>query len=78
MMSRRMKTLLPTTNNLLAPRPSDVHYKDKHIIKHWKQEHYYNRYAELPEGQCVRVQNKPGTKAWEKATVTEVLLLPFL
>ena len=77
MMSRRTKTLLPTTNNLLSPRPSNVHYKEKQIAKQQKQAHYYNRRAkplsQLTEGQSVRVHSKPGTTSWEKGTVTRAL-----
>ena len=75
MMSRRTKILLPTTNNLLAPGHSN--YEEKQIKKQQKQAHYYNRHtkplSELTEGQSVRVQSKPGTKYWEKGTVTRVL-----
>ena len=77
MMSRRTKTLLPTTNNLLAPRPSNVHYKKKQIAKQQKQVHYYNHRAkplsQLTEGQSVRVHSKPSTTSWEKGTVTRAL-----
>ena len=77
MMSRRTKTLLPTSNNLLFPSPSNVHYKEKQTANKRKQAHYYNRRAkplsQLTEGQNVRVRSKPGAASWEKGTVTRVL-----
>ena len=77
MMSRRTKTLLPTTNNLLTPRPSNVYYKEKQIAKQQKQAHYYNRRAkplsQLTEGQSLQVHSKPGATSWEKGTVTRAL-----
>jgi len=79
LMSRRTKTLLPTTTTLLKPEVVDPR-NTKRDIKHsqLKQAMYYNKNAKdlsvLHEGDTVRLQPfKLGDKSWQKGTITRRL-----
>jgi hypothetical protein len=72
-MSRRAKTLIPTSSNLLKPTPCK-HYKEKASQKQLKQAKQYNKRSkplvQIHEGDNVRVYDaKFGT--WEKGIITK-------
>lgn len=76
LMSRRAKTLLPTTQNLLLPRTLNLKSERKELRQcQQAQAKYYNRSARglpsLSEGDVVRMKPfKLGDKSWRKAQVT--------
>ena len=77
LMSRRTKTLLPVTENLLRPQVPDQEEQHRLLCKRQQsQAHYYNRTArDLPKlelGDVVRMKPiKNHERAWRKATVTQ-------
>ena len=76
LMSRRTKTLLPTTQSLLLPRTINLEVEKKELQQcPQAQAKYYNRstkdLASLSEGDVVRMKPlKLGDKSWPKAQVT--------
>lgn len=76
LMSRRTKTLLPTTQSLLLPRTINLEVEKKELRQRQQaQAKYYNRSAKdllsLSEGDVVRMKPfKLGDKSWRKAKVT--------
>ena len=76
-MSRRTKTLLPTTNQLLQPQArKQAEERAKLIERQQKQKWYYDRTAKdlkpLEKGDAVRMKPlRPGEKKWRKALVIE-------
>ena len=76
LMSRRTKTLLPTTQSLLLPRTINLESEKKELRQRQQaQAKYYNRSAKdlpsLSEGDVVRMKPfKLGDKSWRKAQVT--------
>ena len=76
LMSRRTKTLLPTTQSLLLPRTINLEVEKKELRQRQQaQAKYYNRSAKdlpsLSEGDVVRMKPfKLGDKSWCKAKVT--------
>ena len=76
LMSRRTKTLLPTTQSLLLPRTINMESEKKELRQRQQaQAKYYNRSAKdlpsLSEGDVVRMKPfKLGDKSWHKAQVT--------
>ena len=76
LMSRRTKTLLPTTQSLLLPRTINLESEKKELRQRQQvQAKYYNRSARdlpsLSEGDVVRMKPfKLGDKSWRKAQVT--------
>ena len=77
LMSRRTKTLLPTTNQLLQPQArKQAEERAKLIERQQKQKWYYDRTAKdlkpLEKGDAVRMKPlRPGEKKWRKALVIE-------
>ena len=74
LLGRRMKTMIPTTHNLLKPDPDNKNVVDKLKLKQKIQQWYYNRSAKdlpvLEEGDCVRIKpHTMGDKTWKKAEV---------
>ena len=75
-MSRRTKTLLPTTQSLLLPRTINLEVEKKELQQRPQaQGKYYNRSSKdlpsLSEGDVVRMKPfKLGDKSWRKAQVT--------
>ena len=78
-MSRRTKSLLPTTRELLKPKPVDVERERAAMAKRQEnQAKYFNQRVKdlkpLTEGDVVRMQPfRKGKKVWEKGVVTERL-----
>ena len=75
LMSRRTKTLLPTSGNLLKPKVVEGAKKEKEKIKA-KQAQYYNKSAKdlphLNKGDTVRIQPlKDRKRPWLRATVQD-------
>ena len=76
LMSRRTKTLLPTTQSLLLPRTINMECEKKELRQRQQaQAKYYNQSAKdlpsLSEGDVVRMKPfKLGDKSWRKAQVT--------
>ena len=76
LMSRRTKTLLPTTQSLLLPRTVKLESQKKELQQRQQaQAKYYNQTAKdlpsLSEGDVVRMKPfKLGDKSWRKAQVT--------
>lgn len=76
LMSRRTKTLLPTTQSLLLPRTINLEVEKKELRQRQQaQAKYYNRSAKdlpsLSEGDVVRMKPfKLGDNSWRKAKVT--------
>lgn len=76
LMSRRTKTLLPTTQNLLLPKNIDLENEKRELRQHQQvQAKYYKRTARdlpsLAEGDVVRMKPfKLGEKSCRKAQVT--------
>ena len=76
LMSRRTKTLLPTTQSLLLPRTINLEVEKKELPQHQQaQAKYYNQSVKdlpsLSEGDVVRMKPfKLGDKSWCKAKVT--------
>ena len=75
-MSRRTKTLLPTTQSLLLPRTINLEVEKKELQQRPQaQGKYYNRSSKdlpsLSEGDVVRMKPfKLGDKSWRKVQVT--------
>lgn len=75
MLSRRTRTLLPMSSNLLRPSQNDSRNVKKQLAeKQTKQAEYFNKHAHdlppLQEGDIVRISPYKGcNREWEKGTV---------
>ena len=71
--SRRTRTLLPTSPNLLQPAIVSTTERNRQVDNQVRQQFYYDRNAtgmdELVEGDVVRIQPSGTERTWKKAVV---------
>jgi hypothetical protein len=75
MMNRRTRTILPTTNKLLEPRPAQTKHEFEQLeLNQKRQAKYYNEHAHdlpvLKPGDTVRMRPTQG-KTWQEGTITK-------
>eukprot|EP00918_Siedleckia_nematoides_P018879 GHVU01040323.1.p1 GENE.GHVU01040323.1~~GHVU01040323.1.p1 ORF type:complete len:414 (+),score=37.75 GHVU01040323.1:33-1274(+) len=75
MMNRRTRTILPTTNTLLEPRPAQTKHEFEQLeLNQKRQAKYYNEHAHdlpaLKPGDTVRIR-PTREKTWKEGTITK-------